>query len=45
MRNGENLCLDLDETQPDFALMRQESVFDAELFFNYEFMLEHENYM
>ena len=34
MRNGENLCLDVESTRPSFADFSSEGTFDANLFFN-----------
>ena len=36
MRNGENLCFDLDKTAPSFANYNTDGTFDANVFFNFQ---------
>jgi hypothetical protein len=45
MRNGENLCLDLEKSSPDFTAYTTEGTFDPDLFFDHERMNVRENYM
>ena len=35
MRNGDNLCIDMGATTPDFTEFNSENTFDANLFFNW----------
>ena len=45
MRNGDNLCLDMDTCTPDFGAMTTDGTFNGELFFNWQYMNERDNYM
>ena len=45
MRNGENLCLDVDALSPDWSSFEQEGTFSAEQFFNFEEMKKEEVFM
>ena len=45
MRNGENLCLDLEKTTPDFAAYAGAGIFDPDIFFDWERMNQEANYM
>ena len=45
MRQGDKLCLDIDASRPNFAEMNKEGTFNAEQFFNFEYMKNSENYM
>ena len=35
IREGDNLCLDIDGTTPDFSQINTDGTFDANLFFNW----------
>ena len=43
MRNGENLCLDIDKSRPDWAAMTVENTFSPN-FFNFAWLKEEANY-
>ena len=45
MRNGENLCYDLESTTPDFASYKVDGTFDPDTFFDWEKMNQEANYM
>ena len=45
MRSGDNLCLDVEQTKPDFAAYNVDGTFNADMFFNYEELKKEENYM
>ena len=45
MRQGENLCYDIGSTTPDWASFNTEGTFNAELFFNWDYMTVEDNYM
>ena len=45
MRNGDNLCLDIGASTPDWASYQTEGTFNAELFFNWDYMTVEANYM
>ena len=45
MRNGENLCLDIEKVSPDFAALSVEGTFVADRFFDWNWMSEQDNYM
>ena len=44
MRNGENLCLDIDKSRPDWAAMNIEGTFESNMF-NFAWLNEEANYM
>ena len=45
MRQGENLCFDLDTTTPNFADFDVDGTFKADVFFNWEEMNKEAEYM
>ena len=45
MRNGENLCIDIDKSVPDFASYNSDGTFDANLFFNWAEFNQEANHM
>ena len=45
MRNGENLCLDLEKANADFVSYKVDGTFDPDIFFDWERMNTEANYM
>ena len=45
MRQGENLCLDMDETRPNFSAMDTDCTFKADQFFKFEEFSKEESYL
>ena len=45
MRNGENLCIDTDQSKPNFANYNSDGTFNADMFFNWAELNKEENYM
>ena len=45
MRSGDNLCLDIDATKPNFREISSEGVFAADDFFNWAWLETRENYL
>ena len=45
MRQGSNLCYDIEKTIPDWSAYASEGTFVPEQFFNWEYMNQEANYM
>ena len=45
MRSGDNLCIDIDRTVPDFSAMASAGVFEPSVFFCYEDFAKEEVYL
>ena len=45
MRGGDTLCLDVDQTKPNFREISREGIFIADDFFNFAWLAERENYL
>ena len=45
MRQGDNMCIDMDVGEPDFCAYNKEGTFEAEKFFDYAWMAERDNHI
>ena len=45
MQQGDNLCLDIDQTKPDFMAMNVEGTFLSDKFFDYDWLEQKENHL
>ena len=45
MRGGDQLCLDIDQTKPNFREISRDDIFVADDFFNFDWLAERENYL
>lgn len=45
MRNGDNMCLDIESVKAEFPAYASEGTFNPDIFFDYESMNQSENYL